>query len=47
MKPLIKILGHSYVAISDKSKIAAGKNHFMTKSLCLYIKNQIRFDNIV
>ena len=25
MKPLLKILGHSYVAISEKSKMAAGK----------------------
>ena len=47
MKPLIKILGHSYVANSEKFKMAAGKNHFMTKSQCLYIENQIQFANIV
>ena len=48
LKPLIiKTLGHSNVANSEKSKIAADKNHFMIKSQCVYIENQIKFANIV
>ena len=31
MKPIIKRLGHSYIANSEKSKMAASKNNFMTK----------------
>ena len=34
MKPLIKRLGHSYIANSEKSKMAASKSNFMTKSQC-------------
>ena len=40
MKPLLEILGHSYVANSEKSKMAASKNNFMTKSRCL-LKTQL------
>ena len=47
MKPLLKILGHSYVANSKTSKMAAGKNQFMTKSLYMYIENQIQFADII
>ena len=36
MKPFIKRLGHSYVANSEKYKMAASKNNFMTKKQCLY-----------
>ena len=36
-----------YVANSKKSKMAAGKNRFMTKSQNLYIENQIQFANII
>ena len=35
MKPLIKRLGHFYIANSKKSKMAASKSNFMTKSQCL------------
>ena len=40
-KPLIKILGYSYVANLEKPKMAVGKNRFMTKSQYLNIENQI------
>ena len=36
MKPLIERLAYSYVANLKKSKMAASKNNFMTKSRCLY-----------
>ena len=35
MKPLIKRLCHSNIANSKKSKMAASKSNFMTKSQCL------------
>ena len=38
MKSIIKILVHSYMANSEKTKMATGENHFMTKSECLYWK---------
>ena len=34
MKPLIKILGHSYVTDLEKSKMGADENHFMTTLQC-------------
>ena len=38
IKPLGKILGHSYMANSEKFKMATGENHFMTKSEWLSTK---------
>ena len=50
MKPLIKRLGHSYIEKSEKSKMAASKNNFMTNKYNEYnneyIENQILFVNI-
>ena len=36
VKPFIERLGHSYIANSEKSKMAASKKKFMTTSRCLY-----------
>ena len=47
MKPFLERLGHFYAANSEKIKMAASKNIFMTKSRCLYVKKQIILANIL